>query len=100
MTTEASPNGSPLRLGSPTIRTVNTFQAELAERLDESGNVQIDGGTVERIDTAALQLLVAFVRDLQTDGRSVEWIECSPALRRAVNSLGLQNALQLAGEPV
>jgi len=57
--------------------------------------VQIDGSGVERIDTATLQLLAAFVRDLRTDGRSVEWGECSTVLRRAANSLGLESALGL-----
>jgi anti-anti-sigma regulatory factor len=96
MTTEGSSNSPPLRLGSTTIRTVTAFQAELAERLDESGNVQIDGGGVERIDTATLQLLAAFVRDLRAEARSVEWIECSAVLRRAAGSLGLESALNLA----
>ena len=100
MTTEANLNSSPLRLGSPTIRTANTFQTELADRLDESGNVQIDGAAVERIDTAALQLLAAFVRDLESEGRTVQWLECSQALRRAVHASGLGGALHLAGESV
>jgi anti-anti-sigma regulatory factor len=98
--TETTATGTPLRLGSTTIRTINTFQTELAERLDESGNVQIDAAGVERIDTATLQLLAAFVRDLHTDGRQVEWVECSEALRRAAGSLGLQNALGLANDHV
>jgi phospholipid transport system transporter-binding protein len=89
---------SPLRLGSTTIRTVTAFQAELAERLDESGPVQIDGSGVERVDTATLQLLVAFVRDLHAEARAVEWVDCSPALRRAAGSLGLESALSLSGQ--
>jgi anti-anti-sigma regulatory factor len=89
---------SPLRLGSATIRDVTAFQAELAERLDEGGPVQIDGSGVERVDTATLQLLAAFVRDLRAEARAVEWIECSPALRRAAGSLGLESALSLSGQ--
>ena len=89
---------SPLRLGSTTIRTVTAFQAQLAERLDESGPVQIDGSGVERVDTATLQLLVAFVRDLRAEARAVEWVDCSPALRRAAGSLGLESALSLSGQ--
>jgi phospholipid transport system transporter-binding protein len=90
--------GRPLVLTSPTIRTINTLQAELAERLDESGNVQIDGTAVDRVDTAGLQLLAAFVRDLQAEARSVEWIGCSAALRRAANASGLAVALGLGSE--
>ncbi len=60
--------------------------------------MQIDGGGVERIDTATLQLLAAFVRDMRAEARAVEWIECSPALRRAAGSLGLESALSLSGQ--
>jgi phospholipid transport system transporter-binding protein len=90
--------GRPLVLTSPTIRTINSLQAQLAERLDESGNVQIDGSAVDRIDTAGLQLLAAFVRDLQAEARSVEWVGCSVALRRAANALGVAVALGLGSD--
>src|ERR1700736_3214740 len=93
--TDATVSNSPLRLGSTTLRNVTAFQAELAERLDESGTVQIDAGAVERIDTASLQLLAAFVRDLRADARVVEWVACSAVLRRAAHSLGLAGALDL-----
>jgi anti-anti-sigma regulatory factor len=94
--TEASVNSSLLRLGSASLRTVTVFQSELAERLDDSGTVQIDASAVERIDTATLQLLAAFVRDLRADARGIEWIACSAVLRRAAHSLGLNAALDLA----
>jgi hypothetical protein len=61
---------SPLRIGSATIRDLTAFQAELAERLD----------------------------DLRAQARAVEWIECSPALRRAAGSLGLESALSPSGQ--
>jgi anti-anti-sigma regulatory factor len=96
--TDAIAGPTPLRLGSTTLRDVTTFQAELAERLDDTGMVQIDASAVQRIDTATLQLLAAFVRDLRADGRLVEWIECSAALRRAAHSLGLAGALDLAAD--
>ncbi len=95
MTTEAN---SPLRLETVTIRNVTAFQAELGERLDDSSPVQIDGSAVERSDTATLQLLVAFVRDLRAEGRPVEWVGCSAALRRGASSLGLEGALSLSGQ--
>ena len=94
--TQASASNSSLRLGSTTLRDVTAFQAELAERLDDNGPVLIDASAVERIDTATLQLLVAFVRDLRADARVVEWTDCSPVLRRAAHALGLAVALDLA----
>src|ERR1700730_16583000 len=94
--TEASVSNTPLRLGSTTLRDVTALQAELAERLDDSGTVQIDASGVQRIDTATLQLLAAFGRDVRADARLVEWTECSAALRRAAHALGLTSALDLA----
>ncbi len=90
--------GRPLVLTSPTIRTINSLQTQLAERLDESGTVQIDGTAVDRVDTAGLQLLAAFVRELQAEARSVEWVGCSVGLRRAANALGLGVALGLGSD--
>lgn len=95
MSTEISDSTKPLVLTSPTIRTVTSLQAELAERLDESGTVQIDGSAVDRIDTAALQLLAVFVRDLRAEARAVEWVGRSVGLQKAANSLGLSMVLGL-----
>src|SRR5256885_1040471 len=94
--TDVSPGNLRLSLGSLTIRNVTDLQSQLAERLDESGTVQIDASGAERVDTSILQLLAAFVRDLRADARSVEWSGCSPALRRAAESLGLVSELGLA----
>lgn len=98
--TEAVAANSPLRLASTTIRNATALQTELADRLDDSGPVLIDGGGVERVDTATLQLLVAFIRDVRADGRSVDWKECSAALRRAASALGLESALALAADKI
>jgi len=94
--TDVSPGNLPLSLGSMTIRNVPDLQSQLGERLDESGTVLIDASGAERVDTAILQLLAAFVRDLRADARAVEWSGCSPALRRAAEALGLVSALGLA----
>jgi ABC-type transporter Mla MlaB component len=90
-------HSSAVVLTSPTIRTITSLQSELAERLDESGSVQIDATAVDRIDTAGLQLLAAFVRDLRAEMRTVEWVGCSDGLRRAAAALGLEAVLCLPG---
>jgi phospholipid transport system transporter-binding protein len=90
---------SALVLTSPTIRTINSLQTELAERLDESDAVQIDAAAVDRVDTAGLQLLAAFVRDLREQARPVEWVGCSDSMRKAALALGLHEALRLPDMP-
>jgi len=96
--TPSAASGSALVLISPTIRTITSLQTELAERLDESGTVQIDGTAVDRVDTAGLQLLAAFVRDLRAEMRGVEWVGCSDALKKAAQALGLGAALGLGND--
>lgn len=75
------------------------LMAELLRALDERAIV-LDGQAVERIDTAALQLLALFRREVATRGGAVRWFEPSEALHNAAGLLGLTTLLDLpAGEP-
>lgn len=55
----------------------------------------IDAGGVERVDTAGLQLLVAFVRQRAATAQPVEWSAVSPELLRAAQRLGLLDELRI-----
>jgi phospholipid transport system transporter-binding protein len=55
----------------------------------------LEAGGVERVDTAALQLLVAFHRDAQTRGTQVAWAGVSAPLQNAAQQLGLTKTLAL-----
>ncbi len=57
--------------------------------------VALDGRQVERADTAALQLLVLFRRELVASGGSLSWLGASHALSEAVSLLGLTQTLEL-----
>jgi ABC-type transporter Mla MlaB component len=57
--------------------------------------VQLDGAAVERVDTAALQLLVAFRREASARGQSPTWLGVSAAIHDAAGVLGLAKALEL-----
>lgn len=59
----------------------------------------LDAAGVERADTAGVQLLTAFVRDVERHGRAVTWIGPSAALRDRAASLGLTGVLGLEREP-
>jgi phospholipid transport system transporter-binding protein len=78
-----------------TLREAVALKAQLLERLDQSGNVQIDGGGVEKIDTAGIQLLLAFSRQLGESHRTLAWKAVGPELHRAATQLGLAQALGL-----
>jgi phospholipid transport system transporter-binding protein len=55
--------------------------------------VALDASRVERVDTAALQLLAAFCRTAREAGLALRWRDASPALREAAAMLGLHDAL-------
>ena len=81
-----------------TVAEADALKAELARRLAASEPVTVDVGALQRIDTAGLQLLAAFVRDRRTAGRTVRWRGQASALDAAAGLLGLNDMLELAGE--
>jgi anti-anti-sigma regulatory factor len=60
-----------------------------------AGNVMLDGGEVEHADTAALQLLMLFQRELKARGGTSGWRGTSDALNNAAGLLGLSQTLEL-----
>ena len=71
----------------------------LCRYLETEDCVVLDAANVERIDTAALQLLCAFVRDRQARGHKVQWQGTSTALQEAADLLALRCLLGLAEAP-
>ena len=55
----------------------------------------LDASSIDRIDTAGLQLLVAVAGTIHDLGHSVAWDSPSDSLRAAAADLGLTNPLQL-----
>lgn len=68
--------------------------AELLGALDAPAT-HLDGRAVERVDTAALQLLTLFRREATARGRAVSWLGASSILCEAAGVLGLAKALDL-----
>lgn len=58
-------------------------------------NVIINASSVEMIDTAMLQLLIAFVRKLQNQGIKISWIEPSDELISRAVLLNLEKHLNI-----
>jgi ABC-type transporter Mla MlaB component len=81
-----------------TVAGADTLKAQLARRLMESSPVTVDVRALQRIDTAGLQLLAAFVRDRRTADRAVAWRGRSPGLEAAAGLLGLYAMLELPRE--
>ncbi|MBX3695264.1 MAG: STAS domain-containing protein [Steroidobacteraceae bacterium] len=72
------------------------LQAGLLRALASKGSVTLDASAVERVDTAGVQLLVAFWRDRRATGRGVAWYGAGPVLQAAFDALGLAETVALA----
>lgn len=78
MSAQATPNQEmSLRLSDCTMRTIQGLHQELVRLLAGTGPVSVDHSDVQRPNTAMLQLLAAFARDLRAQSRSLEWCGCA-----------------------
>ena len=77
------------------IREVAAIYTQLQQLLDKDVNVELDFQDVDIVDTAALQLLVAFTQEANKRGASISWQHPSAALFRSSELLGLRQKLGL-----
>lgn len=76
------------------IADAGELHAQLKSALGSS-QIVLDGTTVDRVDTAALQLLVVFQREAKQRERQLQWAGVSAPLYDAASQLGLTEALAL-----
>lgn len=81
--------------GICSIKEVAALRQSLCAMVDTPAPIAIDASAVERIDTATLQLLYAFVRDRVAADREVFWQGVTAALADAVCLLGMRDLLRL-----
>ncbi|MGY0558904.1 MULTISPECIES: STAS domain-containing protein [unclassified Lysobacter] len=81
------------------IEHVEALRATLAPLLNRAGMLALTGDRVERVHTAGLQLLHAFIRDRANAGHGTTITLASPALMDAARVLALTDMLGL-GAPV
>jgi ABC-type transporter Mla MlaB component len=82
-----------------TVKDAAELKDLLCGQLESSDCVVLDVANVERIDTAALQLLCAFVRDRQARGGAVQWQGNSAAFQEASDLLAVRDLLGLGAAP-
>jgi anti-anti-sigma regulatory factor len=66
-----------------------TLLNDMRAMVSHDGPVCIDGRDADRISTACIQVLAAAALTVRQSGRTFSVIAPSPALRRAVQDLGL-----------
>jgi ABC-type transporter Mla MlaB component len=86
-----------------TVADAGSLKSGLAKLLESSAAVTLDVSAVQRIDTAGLQVIAAFVRERESHGRQVQWQGSAAALATAARLLGLSALFKLpaaAGQAV
>ncbi len=78
-----------------TIAQAGELKGRLTQFLDGERSPELDGSAVEHIDTAALQLLVAFVREAEARDRKPSWRGASEVLIEAAQQIGVAELLHL-----
>jgi phospholipid transport system transporter-binding protein len=96
----SAPTSTPVRqvrvvLGtSCTIQEAAAVRAHLLAHAAQPGPYEIDGASVEQVDTAGVQLVVAFALDCLEKGVAYRWIGRSPILEKAIELLGVGALLE------
>ena len=82
---------STLALGGALVAgRLRDVHGAMRARVEAGGDVCVEAGGVEGIDAGGLQLLVAFRRALEGQGRRCTWVSRSDALVVAARRLGLE----------
>lgn len=80
---------------SKTIADAAALQTRLQALLERSGPVVLDAAKLARVDTAALQVLAAFMEAADAARLSVSWKQPGAPVIEASQRLGLQAKLGL-----
>lgn len=90
------PDSSALNIALEAVVTISEagkLKDQLQGYLDLGADLTLDAGQVHMIDTAGLQLLLAFVVEVKNQNRSINWKSISPAFKETVELLGLMEPL-------
>ena len=78
------------------LRAAQQLKQDLLLLLEETGPVSVDAQAVNRLSTAAVQVLTAFVLELEQRRRQVEFARPSETFRNGFDTLGLSHIIMRA----
>ncbi|MBT4519429.1 MAG: STAS domain-containing protein [Halieaceae bacterium] len=81
------------------VQDVSELKTVLSPYCQGDATVVIDASAVESIDTAGLQLLVAFANAVLGQSREIEWLKPSPAIMEIAELVDLAGPLNLHAKP-
>ena len=77
-----------------TISNVHELQERLLKSVKGKNRVELDGGKVDTVDTAGLQMLVAFILYCKQNSIQLQWLAKSRAIEQTSSLLGLSDVLE------
>jgi ABC-type transporter Mla MlaB component len=77
------------------VKDAAALKTSLCAVVETPDSVVLDAAAVERVDTATMQLLCAFIRERAAHSRTVAWQGTPSALTEAARLLGVQALLGL-----
>ena len=93
-TLQRKPRSRRLDLGtSQGIADAAALQRKLTNMLSRKSPILVNGKELQRLDTAAIQVLAAFWMDAAARGVDVEWAQLSDAARDCIALVGMSEAL-------
>jgi len=81
--------------GDLTIQSVQTLHDLLSSALEQTGDVVVDASDVGRVDTAAMQTLYAFAKNVNDGDRDFSWAGESASIKEVAASLGMSAMLKV-----
>lgn len=82
---------------SCTIKEAESLKAHLIEQLERPGPCEIEGGAVQQVDTAGVQLVLAFALECLERNVQYTWKSRSAVFEDAVRILGVGPLLECPG---
>lgn len=77
------------------IGQAQALKEELLDALSSGKDIQFDAAEVDKVDTSALQVFVAFFSAAQTSGTTAAWKANSEKIVSAAEYVGLKQYLRL-----
>ncbi len=77
------------------ITMAATYHEKLTEMLNKYKSIALNGGEIDRIDGAGLQMLAAFFIAAKSLNISVKWQACSDILKKSADLSGLTGSLRI-----
>ena len=77
------------------IANVGEWKKRLSELLRQDPPLSLNAAALTRVDTAAIQMLAAFIIQVRSSGQEFSWVEPSETLKSTSICLGMSEYLAL-----